>query len=224
MGCSEREDYSEWRREDGGTILIGVMVQPLWHLAWMIWENEFGQKWYRDWDKVRIYIRTLNQTWSYEQSHWPEHFISIWSRNGKTLSCGWHKMTSDNKREGWRQDANTPNAKIPPPNLLCLAPCPVKLPSDVPSLGSAGLSDRYIIELRRGVWTDCLLLPLLFLMGSSQQAATEPFVFHQSPLLPFIPPPLSPSRIIFGAPILCCGLLLGASVHGLFFSDWHLQR
>lgn len=32
----------------------------------------------------------------------------------------------------------------------------------------------------RGVWTDCLLLPLLFLMGSSQQAAIEPFVFHQS--------------------------------------------
>ncbi len=53
------------------------------------------------------------------------------------------------------------------------------------------------------MWTDCLLLPLLFLMGSSQQAATEPFVLHQSPLLPFILPPLSPSRIIFGCPILC---------------------
>ncbi len=222
MGCSEREDYSEWRREDGGTILIGVMVQPLWHLAWMIWENEFGQKWYRDWDKVRISIRTLNQTWSYEQSHWPEHFISIWSRNGKTLSCGWHKMTSDNKREGWRQDANTPNAKIPPPNLLCLAPCPVKLPSDVPSLGSAGLSDRYIIELQRCVdrlpAASLVVFNGVFAAGSHRTICVSPV-----PLTSLYPAPLSPSRIIFGTPILCCGLLHGASVHGLFFSDWHLQ-
>lgn len=201
MGCSEREDYGDWRREDGSTILIGVMVQPLWHLAWMIWGNKFGQKWYGDWDKVRISIRTLNRTWSYEQSHWPEHFISIWSRKGKTLSCGWHKMTSDNKREGWRKDANAQNAKIPPPNLPCLAPCPVKLPSDVPSLGSARLSDRYIIEPRRGVWTDCLLLPLLFLMGSSEPqnhlCFTSPRYFPLStPSLPqesSLAPPFSAS-------------------------------
>jgi len=130
-------------------------------------------------------------------------------------------MTSDNKKESWRQDRNAQNVKIPPPNLLCLAPCPVKLLSDVPSLGSAGLSDRYIIEPRRGVWTDCLLLPLLFLMGSSQQAATQPFVFHQSPLLPFIPPPLSlknPLRHSHSLPLS----LLGTSVHGLVFSDRHL--
>lgn len=37
----------------------------------------------------------------------------------------------------------------------------------------------------RGVWTDCLLLLLLF----SQQAATEPFVFHQSLILSLIPFP-----------------------------------
>lgn len=217
MGCPERDDYSEWRREDGGTILIGVMVQPLWHLAWMIWGNEFGQKWYGDWDKVRISIRTLNQTWSYEQSHWPEHFISIWSRNGKTLSCGWPKWHPTTKEKDDDKMKTLQVLKIPPPNLLYLAPCPVKLLSDVPSLGSAGLSDRYIIEPRRGVWTDCLLLPLLFLMGSSQQAAIEPFVFHQSPLFPFIPPPLTPPRIFFGAPILCFCLYFPLQLH----SDWH---
>ncbi|ROI15725.1 hypothetical protein DPX16_20263 [Anabarilius grahami] len=65
-------------------------------------------------------------------------------------------MTSDNKREGLRKDAYAQNAKIPPPNLPCLAPCPVKLPSDVPSLGSAGLSDRYIIEPRRALTIRCL--------------------------------------------------------------------
>lgn len=190
------------------------MVQPLWHLAWMIWGNTFGQKWYGDWDKVRISIRTLNQTWSYKQSHWPEHFISIWSRKGKTLCCGCHKMTSDNKREGWWKDAN---ARSKCQNSTSESPpCPVKLPSDVPSLGSAGLSDRYIIEPRRGVWTDCLLLPLLFLMGSSQQAATEPFVFHQSPLLSSIPPPLSLKNPLWRPHSLPLSLL-DTSVHALFF-------
>lgn len=133
----------------------------------MTWGNEFVQKWYGDWDKVRISIRILNQIWSYEQSHWPE-LLAFVVVKGKYSAVGGTKIT---KERGYTKMW-----------VLRLPP--------LASLWCFFMEYSWVICQihHRGVWTDCLLLPLLFLMGSSQQAATEPFVFHQSLLLSFIPP------------------------------------